>query len=104
MGHNYLSSHKFDVLGTFQLPILDAIAKALPGADARYAPMPFGKVVLVVTYPGFENRDESQRKRLVRDSIIASLRINPSEYLSGIHCWTPTEESAIKNAGEEPAS
>jgi hypothetical protein len=36
----------------------------------------------------------------VRDSIIASLRINPSEYPSGIHCWTPNEEAHIKKAEE----
>lgn len=91
---------KFGVLGKYQQPILDAISTALPGAAARYAPMPFGKVLLVVTYPGFENSDESVREHLVRNSIIASLRINPSEYLCGIHCWTPSEEAQANKSAE----
>jgi hypothetical protein len=98
MGFSFSSSGKYAVLRQYQQPILDAINKALPGAAAVYAPMPSGKVLLVVVYAGFETRNESEREELVRNSIIASLQINPQDYIAGFHCWTPREEREIKKA------
>ena len=77
MGFSFSSSARYTVLGQYQRPILDTISKALPRAAAGYAPMPNGRVLLVVVFPGFENRNESDREQLVRNSIIASLKINP---------------------------
>lgn len=96
MGIKFSSSQKYDILGRYQQQILDAISKALPGAAADYAPVPFGKVALIVTWPEFGSRDESARKTLVETAILASLRINPDDYLAGIHCWTPREAELIK--------
>jgi hypothetical protein len=100
MGYESSSSAKYDILGRYQQKILDAVSKALPGAAAAYAPLPFGKVALVVVFKDFENRSEADREQLVRNSIIGSLKINPDEYISGFRCWTPREESEIKKAGE----
>jgi hypothetical protein len=100
MGFSFSSSAKYAVLGEYQQPILDAISKALPGAKAGYAPMPNGKVLLVVVYAGFETRNGSEREQLVRDFIIANLKINPQDCIAGIYCWTPREEREIKEAGE----
>lgn len=93
-------SVKVDKLGKMQQPILDAVSRALPGAAPAYAVLPFGNVALIVIWPGFENRDEPARENLVRDALLASLRINVSDYISGIHCWTPREADDIENAGD----
>jgi hypothetical protein len=100
MGFSFSSSAKYAVLKQFQQPILDAVSKALPGAHAGYAPMPDGKVLLVVVYAGFETRSESEREQLVRDFIMAHVKINSQDYIAGIRCWTPREEREIKKAGE----
>jgi hypothetical protein len=89
----------FDKLGPYQQPILAAVCKGLPGSAPDYAPMPNGNIALVVTWPGFEGRDDAERERLVSDTIVAAVRISPSDYISSIHCWTPREAEEIK-AGE----
>ena len=88
--------YRFDKLGDYQQPMLDALSRALPGAAADYAPLPNGGILLLVTWPGFEGRDESARENLVRDSIMASLKIDSFKYISGIKCWTPSEADEIK--------
>jgi hypothetical protein len=92
--------YTFSGLGKYQELIPDAISKALPGAAASWAPIPSGNAALIVVFHGFENRDESEREHLVGDSIIASLKINPDDYVSAFECWTPREDAEINKVGE----
>src|ERR1700729_805326 len=104
MGYGLFSEVK---LGGRYPSILGAVSKSLPGAAAQYAPLPSGKPALFVIWPGFENREKGERRRLVRDAILAALRISAFDYLAGIQCFTPREfEELMRNditafAGEE---
>lgn len=89
---------KFKSLGALQQPILHSVTRGLPGTAAHYLPRPVDKAVLaalVVISPLFENRGKLERERLVRDSIIAALRVTPSQYLTEIQCFTPAEFEKI---------
>jgi hypothetical protein len=89
MGYKFEKTARYDALGRYQQPILDAVSKSLPGAASHYAPLPQGKPALVVVWPGFENRNDGDRKRLVQDSILAALLMGLTDYVAGIHCFTP---------------
>lgn len=102
MGYEFRRTAKFDILGRYQEPIREAVSKALEGAAVDYAPLPFGKVALVVVSPMFKSRSEDERRQLVVTSIIASLRINPDDYLAGILCWTPDEQKHVHDSVETP--
>lgn len=67
------------------------VSKALPGTAAHYAPHASGKPALVVVSPLFENRDKTEREGLVWNSLIAAVRVSPSQYLAEIQCFTPAE-------------
>ncbi len=101
MGYKFEATAKYDALGPYQQQILDAVSKSLPGAASHYAPLPQGKPALVVVWPGFENRDDGDRKRLVQDSILASLHIGLTDFVAGIHCFTPKEYDMAREDSNE---
>jgi hypothetical protein len=97
MSFRYEQTAKFDSLGRYQKPILDAVSRSLPGAASHYIPLPMGKASLLVIWNGFENRDDDGRKSLVKTAVLASLQIPLESFVAGIQCFTPPEfEKAMR--------
>ncbi|HEY1680232.1 MAG TPA: hypothetical protein VGF98_01130 [Candidatus Tumulicola sp.] len=91
MSFRYEQTVKFDSLGKYQKPILDAVSRSLPGAASHYIPLPMGKASLLVIWNGFENRDDDGRKSLVKTAVLASLQIPLDSFVASVICFTPAE-------------
>lgn len=84
---------KFDRLGKWQEPIVEAIHRAMPGAKT-YCALPQGNVGLWITSSAFENLQECQREERVRE-IISSLGRGVVDLLSSFHLYTPEEQAGF---------
>jgi len=65
------------------------------GAAAHIAPLPQGNVALFVFWPRFQGMSDEKRRAEIENALVASAQINPKEYFSGIHCYTPSEHEEL---------
>jgi hypothetical protein len=63
------TSIKFDVLGKWQQPIIEAVKEALPGSEPGYTALPQGRAGLIVYWKGFKGRDVPERQEMVRNAV-----------------------------------
>ena len=86
----FFTTTKYDRLGKWQDPILEAVHRAIPDAKATFVPLPQGNVGLWVTSAAFDSLKEPDREARVR-AIVSSLGAGVVNLLSSFHLYTPAE-------------
>lgn len=104
-GVRFWRTFEADVLGNRARPIKEAVESAVDG-KASYAPMPMGKVCLVVVSDAFVGQDRLVREETVRAAIarlgaaaagsVASVLPLTSEEHDDLTCWRPALERIVE--------
>jgi hypothetical protein len=87
-------SVEIDSLGEWAEPIKEALKTALAGSKPSYAPLPMGGAALYVSWPGFDDRDQTEREEMVR-SAIATLGDEAPKRIKMIVALTPEEARGL---------
>jgi hypothetical protein len=87
-------SVEIDSLGEWAEPIKEAIKTALAGSKPSYAPLPMGGAALYVSWPGFDDRDQTERQEMVR-SAVATLGDEAPNRIKMIVALTPEEARGL---------
>lgn len=93
-GVRFRMTFKADVLGDLDVPIREAVERALD-AKVGYSVMPFGQVCLVAVSDAFEGQDGDVREAAVRRAI-ASVGSDASRRISSVLALTREEDTDLR--------